>query len=234
MKRDDRVRSSSVSPPTSETFSSMEGSPIVLDPATGAAYTYCPTVSPSVNELGARSGWNDMLASLSAGRAIGANAPTWAVLRDGIYAWQFSASTMNEIWVNMHIVHDYAPGTVIYPHIHWTTAGTNTGNCRWGIEYTFAKGFNFEAFPATTTLYLLAAGSGVAYRHYITEVDISAALPAMETDGILLMRVFRDAANVLDTLTDTAFGLFVDLHYQSDGMLTNEKARTFTKRRGQL
>lgn len=231
------VRSQTGTPPVSA-FASSTGSPIVLDTDIGAAYAYAKRTSadaaPQVLEIGGRSGWNDMLASLSASKAVGVNAPTWATIRDGIQAWAFSASAMNEIWLNFHIIHNYAAGTTLYPHIHWTTAGTNTGVCRWGFEWTVAKGFNFEAFPATSTFYLEAAASGTAYKHYITEVADGAALPATEIDSLLLMRVFRDAANVNDTLTDTAFGLFVDLHYQSDGMLTNEKARTFTKRRGQL
>lgn len=230
------VRSQQGLPPASA-FASAKGSPIVLDTDIGAAYAYAKRTAvgtEEVLELGARSGWNDMLASISNGRAVGGNVPTWAAMVGGIYGWQFSASAMNEIWVNMHIVHEYAAGTMIYPHIHWTTTGVATGVCRWGIEYSFANGFNSASFPATTTLYLQEAASGIALRHMITETVDAAAIGPFETDGILLMRIFRDAANVADTLTDPAFALFADLHYQSDGMLTNEKARGFTKRRGQL
>ena len=235
MKRSD-VRSQSGTPPAAA-FASATGTPIILDTDIGAAYAYSKRnggTVPEVVELGAASGWNDMLASLSSGRAIVDSTPLWSAFQGGVSAWAFSATIMNELWVNMHIVHDYAPGTLLYLHIHWSTTGTNTGVCRWGIEYSYANGFNSAVFPASTTLYLQAAASGIARRHYITETADAAAIGPFETDGILMIRIFRDAANAADTLTDTAFGLFVDLHYQSDGMLTNEKARTFTKRRGQL
>lgn len=213
-------------------FAESAGSPIVLDITNGAASMI--KTGDVVTEIGARAGWQDYLSSISAGRAVGVTAPTWATVTGGISAYGFAAATMNEIWVNFHILHDYQVGTMFYPHIHWTTTGVNTGVCRWGLEYTFARGYNFESFPATTTIYLEQAATGVALRHMITEATEGngVLIPTLETDGILLMRVFRDAANVADTLTDVAFGLFVDMHYQSDGMLTNERNRTFTKKRG--
>lgn len=78
------------------------------------------------------------------------------------------------------------------------------------------------------------AATGTPLTHMITEASTGngVTIPNCETDGILLCRLFRDAANAADTCTNAAFGLFVDIHYQSDGMLTNERNRTFTKKRG--
>ena len=179
------------------------------------------------------SGWNDVLSDLTQGFIAGGNTPTWANLRNGINALSFSAVAMNEVWINLHVLHDYQWGTKVFPHIHWTTAGTNAGTCRWGIEYTFARGYNTESFPATTTIYLEQAASGTAYRHMIAEPSEANGilLPGCEPDGVLMCRIFRDAAHPNDTLTDAAFGIFCDLHYQSDGLLTHERNRTFTKRR---
>lgn len=218
--------------PILEDFRAREGTPLVIDTTLGAASVLIP--AEQIVEIGARAGWQDYLSSISAGKAVGANAPTWSAILGGISAYSFSATTMNEVWLNFHILHDYMPGTMFYPHVHWTTAGTATGVCRWGLEYTFARGYGIEAFPAPTTIYLEQAATGTAYTHMIAEAAEGAGvlIPTLETDGILLMRVFRDAANAADTLTDAAFGLFVDMHYQSDGMLTNERNRTFTKKRG--
>lgn len=213
-------------------FANSNGTPIVIDTVLGAASALKAT--DTLVEIGARAGWQDYLSSISAGKAVGANAPTWATIRAGLAAYSFSASTMNEIWLSFHILHEYQVGTMIYPHVHWTTTGTNTGVCRWGLEYSFARGYNIEAFPAPTTIYLEQAASGTAYQHMITEGSEGngVTIANLETDGIILMRVFRDAANAADTLTDAAFGLFVDIHYQSDGMLSQERNRPFTKKRG--
>lgn len=171
-----------------------------------------------------RQGWADLLADVSAGRAIGANAPTWAAFRSGIYAYRFSASTMNEIWFSIHIPHDYAyknnyHNGMVYPHVHWSTgSGTDTGVVRWGFEYSIAKGYSQEAFPASTTIYVEQAGSGVAYTHQIAEPAEGSGIysTSIEPDSLILFRMFRDAANGNDTCTDTAFAFFTDLHYVSD------------------
>lgn len=231
---EERVRRTSVSPPLASAFASSKGTPVVIDGTTGAAYVMTDTAA--VVEVGRDGGWADLLASIAAGKAVGANAPTWATILGGLAAYSFSATIMNEVWVSFHIPHDYQVGTMFYPHVHWTTGGVNTGVVRWGIEYSFARGYSTDAFPASATIYLEKAATGTAYKHMISEAAEGAgvSIATLETDGILLCRLFRDAANAADTCTDAAFGLFVDLHYQSDGMLTNERNRTFTKKRGLL
>lgn len=175
-------------------------------------------------------GWDDMIGSLAAGNTTNTNDPTWAAFRNGIYAWRFSATALNEVWISFHINHEYAPGTVIYPHIHWSTAGTNTGVVRWGIEYTVAKCYDQEAFPASSTIYLEQAASAVPYQHQIVEVDLANTIPTthLETDAVILMRVFRDGAHANDTCTDPAFGLFCDLHFQKRAFSTPNKNYPFS------
>lgn len=173
--------------------------------------------------------WDDIVASFNAGRAVGANTPTWATLRDGLKAWEFSATAMNEIWLSpLHLDHTATRNTPLYLHIHWTTGGTNTGVVRWGIEYSIAKGHNQEAFPATTTVYLEQAASGTAYKHMIVEVpDVSAVTASVEPDSLLLARVFRDGGHANDTCTDTAFGLMMDVHYVKSWWATKNKSPDF-------
>lgn len=175
-------------------------------------------------------GWDDMIGSLAAGNTTNTNDPTWAAFRGGIYAWRFAAGAMNEVWISFHVNHEYAPGTVIYPHIHWATSGTNTGTVRWGIEYTIAKGYDRDAFPAPTTVYIEQAAPGIAYQHMIAEVDIGNVIPAthLETDAIVMVRVFRDAAHANDTCTDPAFGLYCDLHYQKRAFSTPNRNYPFS------
>lgn len=219
--------------PTPGDFASWEGAPIVIDQATGAASTL-KEPGDVITEIGARAGWVDLLGPISQGKIAGANVPNWAVFRGGISAYSFSATAMNEVWLAFHVPHDYLPASMLYPHVHWSTTGTNTGVVRWGVEYTSARGYGIEAFPAPTTVYIEQAGSGVAYQHMIAEPaeGLGIVIPNLEPDSLILIRLFRDGAAGSDTQTDPAFGLFMDLHYQSDGMLTNERNRTFTKKRG--
>jgi len=175
-------------------------------------------------------GWRDMTADLSAGRATGANAPTWAAWNGGnMDALSFSAGTMNEVWITFHPNHDVIEGENFYPHIHWMPNTTSTGVVRWGIEYAIAKGHNQAAFnPTTTTIYLedtISADS--QYEHRIIEASDAQAIPMPEVDSLILMRVFRDAADAADTFPDAVFGLTVDIHYRAGRLFTKGKQPDF-------
>ena len=185
-------------------------------------------------------GWKDKEGSLTSAKIAGSKSPTWSIFLDGICAWEFSASVENEVWLNFHMPHDMAfylkredgtyQGATIYPHVHWSPSGTDTGVARFGIEYTIAKGYSQEVFPATTTIYLEQAGSGTANMHQIIETTDDNAIvnDSIETDAIMQVRLFRDATHANDTLTDTAFVTYMDLHYYSDGKETNERNRNNT------
>jgi len=177
-------------------------------------------------------GWDDITADLSAGKAVGANAPTWATFRNGISAYEFSAGTMNELWITFHIKHDYADGTKVYPHIHWgVNTTTATGTVRWGMEYTVAKGHDQAAFPATTTIYLeYTFTENKQYQHFVTEATDAQAFSAFEADTLILMRIFRDAAHANDTFADTVFGFTADIHFQTDRQSTPNRSPPFTAR----
>lgn len=175
-------------------------------------------------------GWTDYLSSISAGKAVGANAPTWSAFRGNIDAYEFDAGTMNEIWMVFHINHDYKLGSAIYPHIHWSPNTINTGVVRWGFEYMYAKGHSQASFPASTTVYVEETiSSNSQYLHIISEVSDANVIPStgVETDGIVLMRVFRDAAHANDTFPDAVHGFFVDLHVQIDKLSTKNKSPDF-------
>ena len=175
-------------------------------------------------------GWDDIIGMLDAGKTTSANDPTWAVFRNGVRAWRFAPGVLNEVWISFHLPHTYAPGTVIYPHIHWSTDGTDTGTVRWGLEYTVAKGYDQESFPASSTIYLEQDAAGTAYRHMITEVLTANAIPAthLEPDSIIMMRVFRDGTHANDTCTDPAFGICCDLHFQKQAFSTLNKNFPFS------
>jgi hypothetical protein len=177
---------------------------------------------------GFRTGWRDMIGSPVV-KGTGANDPTWTTFRSGINAYSFSASAMKEVWFTFHVDHDYKVLTDLFLHCHWSTAGTNTGVVRWGFEYTFAKGHNQQNFPTTTKVYVEQAAQGTAYRHMVAEVAAIDAVPGagIEVDGLLMLRVFRDAAHPNDTCTDAAFLLTGDIHYQADRHTTPNKAPNF-------
>lgn len=176
--------------------------------------------------------WKDNLNPITAGNlGGGVNSPTWTTFQGSTGAYVFSATVEEEMFVYFHINHDYARGTKLYPHVHWTANTASTNTCRWGFEYTLAKGHQQEAFGATSTIYIEQAFSGTAYTHMIGEAAdgdaIDGAALGIEPDTLIVARVFRDATHVNDNLAVGAFGLFIDLHYQAERWGTPQKSPDF-------
>ena len=174
--------------------------------------------------------WEDMLTAISSGRTGVANAPNWTAFGPTGTNSQWVFSLDDYIQLNgFHITHDVKPGSKIYPHIHWTTDGTDTNTVKWRLSYTLAKGHNQEAFPADATIDLEQAGSGIAWQHMISEVSDAAAIDMPEIDTLIVIRLERVTNGGTDN-TDDVFGIFVDLHYQKDRFGTPQKAPDFYKR----
>lgn len=186
-------------------------------------------------------GWNDLLGTPNI-KVAGANDPTWAVYRGNIRQYQFSNALMNELWFSYHVQHDYKPGSDLYLHIHWSQSTVDTGgtagapgNAKWYFDVTYAKGHNQAAFIAPITTSVVGTASGTQYQHMLNEVQLSATSPSgsqldstlIEPDGVILLRAYRDASDAADTLNQTPFVHFVDIHYQADRVNTKNKAPNF-------
>lgn len=177
-------------------------------------------------------GWEDMLSEVAT-RGVGATDPNWSVYRNGIYQYLFSVN--DESWHNFHILHDYAPGTDFFIHCHWShnSAAVTTGSVTWSLELTYAKGHNQAAFPATVTLTITQTASTTQYQHMIAEGQASVSGGSatqldsddFEVDGLLLVRCYL-SANTMDGGA-LPFLHFVDIHYQSTGIKTKDKAPNF-------
>jgi hypothetical protein len=184
-------------------------------------------------------GWRDLRGAIS--RDISAFAPVWNYYIGGIRQAQFLNS--DEAFIEYHLPHDYAAGTDIYLHFHWSQTTVDTGGAasapgdvRWNYELLYAKGHDQAAFPGTaTTGFIVQTASGTVRQHMVAEKQISAASPAgdqvdtdiLEPDGLFLARVWRDTTDAEDTLDQDPFCHEVDIHYQSTGMATKNKAPNF-------
>ena len=201
---------------------------ITLRSQKGSELTYSE-LDGNFSDLDTRTsfGWRDNVIQLI-GRG-GATEPPMQLFKDNIYMAAFSQNDMQEGFASFHIDHDYAMGTNMYPHIHWSCNTTSTGTVRWGFEYTLAKGHQQMVFTPAVTVYKEQYCDGTQYKHYVAEVSDADVIPFtyLEPDTIILMRVFRDATHPNDTLDAQAFGVCVDLHYQVDRATTKNKAPNF-------
>lgn len=154
-------------------------------------------------------GWADIIGQID--DRSGASAPSWTAYQGGIYDWQFGSGT-KEGQANYHVPHDYAPGTDIHVHAHWSVAAASTGSVMWQFDLTYAKGFDQEAFTghsataATPIIVTVAQASPTAFKHQVAEVQCSATngliSPAAVNVSITSGAAILTAASPLFTAAD--------------------------------
>ena len=189
-------------------------------------------------------GFADMLGYVRI-RTTGANRPSRVQYNGEISGVQFTNGDKEEM--EFHFRHDYAMGTDIHLHIHWSqnATGATGGTVTFKYSAIYAKGHNqasgstFTSTPITasfTSIDIDDGGAGLTqYQQHLTEVIISGASATaalfdrddFEPDGLILMTLEMET----DSLTGTAsspFIMFVDIHYQTSGLIgTKQKAPDF-------
>ena len=178
--------------------------------------------------------WYDLLGNITS--EGGANSPNFVTYRNGIKQYQFALN--DEVFLEFHLTHDYVPGTDMFIHAHWShiSAAVTSGDVTWSFEATYSKGHLQGAdsvFGATKTVSVTQAASTTQYEHHIAEVQLSAPGGSVtqldsskfEPDGIILVRLYL-SANTISAATDP-FCHFADIHYQSTGIGTKQKAPNF-------
>lgn len=182
-------------------------------------------------------GWNDLKGEILP-KELGAGKPTWVTFRGNIKGWAFDANDVVDLI--FHFEHDYVLGRDIHIHAHWTHDGTAiSGSMVLSYRWTYAKGHNQSGvtYPAETTFTQTVSTPNVAtyaqYSHPISEIQFSAQSPSagqidtdiLEPDGILKMSL---TPTTIPTVTGGSFFIdFVDIHYQSTGIGTKQKAPNF-------
>lgn len=163
--------------------------------------------------LGTATVFKDQFVDGLALKAGATDPPVFAAFSGGIWSNRFDDAAVQSAHGTLEIQHDYKNGSNLEVHIHWSPSTTNTGNCRWGFEYTVA---NMNAtFPATTTTYAVQAGSGTVNQHqYLTVVTITGT--GLTAGANIAFRIFRDGTNAADTFTGNAFLHKIAFHYEAD------------------
>jgi hypothetical protein len=204
------------------TYRSVKGSPLSSSEADGNT-THFDTKT--------KDGWADIVSELYLRN--GPSSPSVAQYKSGIYLYEFTSANTLEVFSNFHIPHTWKAGTMLYPHIHFTTVSNETGVVRWGFEYTSARRHDssgFTTFGNTQTLTVdFTIPSNSADKHFVCEVPELGGIDGtnLEVDGMVLMRIYREAAHVNDTFPDSVFGITADLHIEVDRVATPNRAPNF-------
>lgn len=174
--------------------------------------------------------WEDLLYPFIIKNTSGGNNPTFNTIFGNFQGLIFSPSTMNQVWCDFHIKHDFALDLPIYPHVHWLPMTNGSGTVRWGLEYSYADGHAVGVFNSTDTIYIETyIGPNNLNRHIVSEISDGQAitLPAIDIDGVLKMRIFRDAAHPNDTYAGEVHAWQADIHYRKARLGTVNKAPNF-------
>ena len=181
------------------------------------------------SELDARTaeGWQVMSGSVSTDGI--ANAPPIRLYKGVIGVMAFSAGVLQECTVIFHLPKDYVNGSDIYPHGHVIPSTVSTGDVYWGFEFTWANDYDSsdillgaptsdQIFGTPNTAYVTQT---IAASHQDANCTIEASgplsIPTIKKHAVLIMRIFRDATNVLDTYPDEIYLASVGVYYRSQG-----------------
>jgi hypothetical protein len=172
--------------------------------------------------------YGDYLTSGLAIQTTGPNPPDLEELRTGVrlFAFAGTGATVEQAFFTVHLLHDLKADTTPTFHVHWThNTAVPTGNVVWQIDYSYARGYEVDTFPAVTSLSTTDAAAAQYIHHITADDDMPFNESTAEPDGLILCRIYRDPAHASDTFENDAFLVGIDLHYQLGQIGTNERNR---------
>jgi len=180
-------------------------------------------------------GWHDLQGHIDIDHND-ANCAAWATYRGQLR--QLQCPEGKHGFVSFHLPHDYLMGSDLFIHVHWshTSATLTGGSLTWAFETTYAKGHNQAAFSAPVICSIVQAANTTRYQHMIAETALS--IPGgsgsqldtddIEVDGLIFCRLYLDSNDLTDSVAPPdPFVHFVDIHYQSTGVPTKNRAPDF-------
>ena len=182
-------------------------------------------------------GWTDLACFLYVPDYTAPNAPTFAPYKGGIKQHQFAVN--DEIQLASHFNHDYAMGTDVFIHAHWSHNNeyVTGGSVTWGYELMYAKGHQQMAFTDSIVITEQQNALTTRWMHMICEAPASINggsanlldTSQLEVDGLIQGRAYLVANNltVSQGQVPDIFLHQIDIHHQSTGAPTKRRAPNF-------
>jgi hypothetical protein len=162
--------------------------------------------------------WDELPPYPIIGARLGATAPTLRTFISDIEQFTFDAANDYVIGAT-EIIHTWQEGTVIYPHIHWVTNGSELAakGVQWQLKYTIADATS--AFGAQVTLAVdTPIPAGTPDRtHFVNDFAPSISGVGYNINSYILWRLERIAtAQPGGEPAAEPFGLAVGFHVLMD------------------
>ena len=169
--------------------------------------------SPILN--GGATVWDDIRVAINVRNNGGTNTPTLSVFQGNIRAYKFVKDQVNEIFFEVQMPHTWKEGTIIYPHVHWISNGSDITNAvTWKLEYEW-QNINESFGQPTTTIFSNVLSGGLKTQN-INNIGSGITDASKKISSILMCRLYRDG--LLDPNEDDCFLLSFDIHYEVNTM----------------
>lgn len=133
----------------------------------------------------------------------------------GIYAPGFDGTATEEsLYSSPEMLHDYAEGTDISPHIHWCPSTNATGDVKWQLTYSWVNGAS--QISGTTISKVASVTGGTGTHIFTTFPDITGS--GKTIGSLIAMRIFRQPGTASDTYGDDAILLDFGVHYKVNSL----------------
>lgn len=153
------------------------------------------------------------------------NRPTLSAFVSGLQVLSFDANTMNELIFYVPMPFDYKEESEIFARVHFVPMGSagSASAIRWGLEYSWQ---NIAGAAAGTSTKIYSASkypneNFVGFKHYTTDFASISGTGKLR-GSYLICRIFRDAANVLDTFGNGAGLIGLIIRYQANELGSND------------
>lgn len=141
-------------------------------------------------------------------------------------AFAGTGGTANRVYFVYHIPHDILltmTGYEIHLHLEHNNAAP-TGNAKFYLEYyTALPDGSFSAIKTQNVLFTPHATNNYLKNNIVKIESLTSGLSDMIPDGMIMLELYRDPADVADTFADNVFFATVDFHMQGDQKLTTSK-----------
>ena len=178
-------------------------------------------------------GWRDLIGDVSA-KSTGLTSPILHNLNGAYRGWFYSNG--NRADISYHIPHDYALGTDLYIHVHWTYNGTSIeGPLKVSHHLSYAKGHSQAKFTDEITVnQVIETAETEPLMHRIDEILVSSNdgrlldTNLIEPDGIIFNSFIMDSVpTIVSKDLSLPMIICVDIHYQSTDKSTPQKSPDF-------
>ncbi len=141
----------------------------------------------------------------------------------GVLTYFAEPDVDEELHFSLQVPHDWVPGTIFYPHIHWGFFDdTETGDVIWGLEYNITGiGGVIGNTNISKITESIDPNNTDPYTHLVNSFNKITDISDLTVSSMLVGRLFREGTSDDDTYNANAFILEFDMHYTSYGFGDN-------------